>query len=73
MAVCGRCWICGCKFGCRARWSCGDCTEDQPAQVNISALVPPQKICGRCVDLIETGSLGALVEALRSAAGQETS
>lgn len=33
MAVCGRCWVCGAKFACVTRESCGRCTDDKPTPV----------------------------------------
>lgn len=33
MAVCGRCWICGSKFDCIEKQSCGDCTTHKPLVV----------------------------------------
>lgn len=68
MAVCGCCWLCGRKLVCRAGQGCADC--DRPALVREDE--SDRVICGECVKLVKSGSVAALIEALRTANKEPT-
>lgn len=72
MAVCGHCWVCGGKFDCAELRSCGDCTTHKPLETyregdECTGLRTAQRICGLCERDIDSGAIGSLVEALRTA------
>lgn len=86
MSLCNHCVVCGGKFSCSPRWSCGDCEQNFDSKVvelwrrvkDGDERVPepirqwpestidtePKRICHGCVELIESGALGSLVDAL---------
>lgn len=71
MAVCGCCWICCSKFDCGRGFECEGCAPNGGGPVVVEHSIEghsmPTRICRNCVELIDKGVVGNLIEALRSA------
>jgi hypothetical protein len=63
MAVCGRCWVCETKFLCGAM-PCSKCAPDGNKPVSVPAV--DRTICHDCVELIEEGVVGKLIDSIHA-------